>query len=168
LDRIRPPAILDIEASGFGKGSYPIEIGVASEAGETFSWLVLPEQDWTHWTDEASNLHQISREELLTNGIRPNLIADELNEMFEGQILYSDGWGFDSGWLSLLYYVARKNMLFKLETLPKILSEFQLENWDKTKEELCLSNGWDRHRAGNDAKLLQLTFQKTAIDENLS
>ena len=96
MDRLYTPAILDIEASGFGKGSYPIEIGVAAETGEVHSWLVLPQPDWTHWREEAASLHLISREELLSDGVAPTTIANELNALFEGQTLYSDGWGFDS------------------------------------------------------------------------
>ncbi len=161
------PVILDIEASGFGKGSYPIEIGVAADDGTSYSWLVLPEPDWTHWRDEAAALHKISREELISNGLKPVVIAEQLNDLFEGQILYSDGWGFDSGWLSLLFYVARKNMLFRLDTLPKVLTEYQLEHWDKTKADLRLKHAWTHHRAEQDAKLLQLTYKKTAINEAL-
>ena len=167
MERLYTPAILDIEASGFGKGSYPIEIGVAAETGEVYSWLVLPEQDWTHWREEAASLHLITREQLQSEGVRPNFIADELNALFEGQTLYSDGWGFDSGWLSLLFYVARKSMLFRLDTLPKILSDDQLAHWDKTKARLSQKNNWEHHRAGIDAHLLQLTYKETAIDEQL-
>ena len=161
------PAILDIEASGFGKGSYPIEIGVAADDGKSYSWLVLPQADWTHWREEAANLHKITRDELMTSGLKPVVIAEQLNDLFEGQILYSDGWGFDSGWLSLLFYVAQKTMLFRLETLPKILSEYQLEHWDKTKADLSLKHGLVHHRAEQDAKLLQMTYKKTAINESL-
>ena len=32
-----PPAIIDIEASGFGPDGYPIEIGVALSSGQTGS-----------------------------------------------------------------------------------------------------------------------------------
>lgn len=168
MPRARTPAILDIEASGFGRGSYPIEIGVASETGETYSWLVKPEPDWTHWQEEAAALHKITREELFEKGVSCREIARELNERFEGQILYSDGWGFDSGWLALLFYTAGSSMFFKLETLPRILTPFQLENWDHTKAQLREKYGWNHHRAAIDAHLLQLTFQRTAIEEQLS
>jgi hypothetical protein len=167
LERNRTPAILDIEASGFGKGSYPIEIGIADENSDTHSWLVLPEKDWTHWHDEAEKLHKINREELFSHGEKPVVIANKLNELFEGQILYSDGWGFDSGWLNLLFYVAGKNMFFKLETLPRILTEYQLEHWDNAKQEIRAKHNLVHHRAKDDAKLLQLTFKQTAMDEQL-
>lgn len=161
MELFRLPAILDIEASGFGQGSYPIEIGVAADNGEQYSWLIRPEHDWTHWSLEAESLHGISREQLLSEGLKPSIVADELNDLFEGQVLYSDGWGFDSGWLSLLYYVARKNMYFKLETLPRILSEYQLEHWNDEKERLRTQKQITLHRAASDALLIQETYRKT-------
>lgn len=161
------PAVLDIEASGFGKGSYPIEIGVCGDDGSTFSWLVLPEKDWTHWEDEAFQLHGITRERLFDEGSKASFIAEQLNELFEGQVLYSDGWGVDSAWLSLLYYSARKSMLFKLDTLPRVLSEFQLTQWESTKAAMRLKHQLTHHRAAEDAKLVQLTFVETYKEENL-
>lgn len=168
MERSRTPCIIDIEASGFGKGSYPIEIGVADDLGESHSWLILPQDDWVHWHEEAEALHQISRQELFDKGIAPSVIADALNERFEGQTLYSDGWGFDSGWLSLMFYVGNRKMLFKLETLPRILSEYQLENWDRVKAALRTKHNLVHHRAPDDARLIQLTYRQTALDEQLS
>lgn len=168
MKRLHLPAILDIEASGFGKGSYPIEVGIATETGVSQSWLILPEADWTHWKDEAEQLHGISRDQLMAEGVAVKIVAEELNQRYEGQTLYSDGWGFDSGWLGLLFYVSQKSMLFKLETLPRILTQYQLDHWNDTKKKIRDEKGWGHHRAAIDAQLLQLTFAKTAIDEQLA
>ena len=167
MEQFSLPAILDIEASGFGKGSYPIEIGVMTDSGKQHSWLIYPEDDWLHWKSEAEALHGISRQQLLDEGIRPSIIADELNELFEGQILYSDGWGFDSGWLNLLYYVTHKKMFFKLETLPRILSEYQLACWDETKAKIEKQHQLPDHRAGSDAFLIQETYKRTSVSEQI-
>ena len=43
------PLIIDVEASGFGSKSYPIEIGVALNDGQRFCTLILPAPNWTHW-----------------------------------------------------------------------------------------------------------------------
>lgn len=162
------PAILDIEASGFGKGSYPIEIGVAADDGEQFSWLVYPQDDWVHWQPDAEALHKIPRSKLLESGLPVRDIAKQMNARFEGQTLYSDGWGFDSGWLNLLFYYANQSMHFRLETLPKILTEYQFEHWDKIKNHLRTKHNLLHHRAAEDAKLIQLTYQRTALDEQLT
>jgi hypothetical protein len=41
------PTIIDIEASGLGKGSYPIEVGFISGKGETGCTLIKPLAHWT-------------------------------------------------------------------------------------------------------------------------
>jgi hypothetical protein len=51
-DRTMPsaecPLIIDVEASGFGGTSYPIEIGVALDYGHKYCTLIHPEPGWTH------------------------------------------------------------------------------------------------------------------------
>ena len=155
------PVILDIEASGFGRGSYPIEIGLALPYGETYSVLIRPIENWTHWDDNAEKLHGISREQLMLEGISIVDVANQLNELLEGYPVYSDGWGFDSTWLSLLYYEAGKQQAFKLDALARIMSEGQMSIWDETKLNLRQASGYTAHRAGPDAQLLQKTWLKT-------
>ena len=41
------PAVLDVEASGFGRSSYPIEIGVVFPDGHAYCTLIRPESHWT-------------------------------------------------------------------------------------------------------------------------
>ena len=50
--RHREPYIIDVEASGFGNGSYPIEVGVVLNNGEKFCTLIVPAANWTHWDEE--------------------------------------------------------------------------------------------------------------------
>ena len=54
------PLIIDVEASGFGGASYPIEIGVALDDGHKYCALILPEPEWTHW-DAAAERSTASR-----------------------------------------------------------------------------------------------------------
>ena len=152
------PVILDIEASGFGKGSYPIEIGVALADRSVQSFLIRPYDDWTHWDLEAEKIHGISRDQLLSEGEDPKKVAMILNELLEGQVAYSDGWGFDSTWLSLMFYQAHTKQTFRLETLTRILNEQQLSRWDQTRKQIMEEWKVERHRASIDAKVLQETF----------
>ena len=62
------PIILDIEASGFGSGSYPIEIGFSGRHGEGWCSLIRPEAEWTHWDLDAARVHGIPREVLIERG----------------------------------------------------------------------------------------------------
>ncbi|MFC3852680.1 hypothetical protein ACFOSD_07530 [Salinispirillum marinum] len=158
---MRVPAILDIEASGFGKGSYPIEVGVALPDGSVSSFLIKPHPDWTHWSQDAEALHGISQEYLHAHGATPREVAERLNILLEGQTVYSDGWGVDSSWLSLLFYYAGWRQAFQLDTITRILSEEQLVLWDSTRDTLFKGHDGRRHRAGHDAKMLQETYIQT-------
>lgn len=156
------PTLLDIEASGFGRGSYPIEIGLARADGSTCAFLIQPLAEWTHWDPKAELLHGISRGRLQREGHPVSEVAcwlnDELNEI---GLAYSDSWGYDSTWLSLLFHHADMMPGFRLEALRRLLSEPQLSRWEPTKEALIRERGIVRHRAGEDARLLQLTYLRT-------
>jgi hypothetical protein len=155
------PVILDIEASGFGRGSYPIEVGIVLPSGNVHSFLIKPLEDWTHWNEDAEKIHGISRELIKAEGLSLIEVATSLNELLEGYPVYSDGWGFDSTWLSLLYYEAGKKQSFKLDALARIISEEQMVLWDQVKFELREEMKLEHHRAGPDALLLQMTWVKT-------
>ena len=100
------PVIIDLEASGFGRGSYPIEVGVALEDGRTRCFLIHPTPEWTHWDKEAEAMHGISRELLLSHGQPVRQVAEQLNELLLYKIVYSDAWGHDQSWLALLFDAA--------------------------------------------------------------
>ena len=51
------PTILDIEASGFGPGSYPIEVGLVLPDGDAWCSLIRPEPGWLHWDPSAEQVH---------------------------------------------------------------------------------------------------------------
>src|SRR5690606_28804075 len=74
------PAIIDLEASGFGRGSYPIEVGFALEDRLVYSFLIKPAPGWEHWSEEAEQVHGITRELLQRDGKSPREIALRMNE----------------------------------------------------------------------------------------
>ncbi|APE31169.1 hypothetical protein BOX17_09535 [Halomonas aestuarii] len=156
------PTLLDIEASGFGRGSYPIEVGLARADGSTCAFLIQPLDEWTHWDPKAELLHGISRGRLQREGYPVRQVARWLNdELGEIGIAYSDSWGYDNTWLSLLFHHAGMLPAFRLEALRILLSEQQQALWSRTKEAIIGEQGIHRHRAGEDARLLQLTYQRT-------
>lgn len=152
------PIILDIEASGFGSGSYPIEVGVAMPNGYFYVWLIKPVEEWTHWQDSAQQIHGISREQLDAEGQSPRAIANELNELLAGQTVYSDGWGVDRTWLALLFHEAGVLQGFKLDSIYGLLNENEMERWGQQREEVLQITGMIPHRAGTDALVIQKTF----------
>jgi hypothetical protein len=155
------PIILDVESSGFGVGSYPIEIGLVLPKGQTFSYLIRPEPEWLHWDAEGEATHGISRTQIEQEGLPVRFVAQALNDLLRGEKVYSDGWGYDSTWLSLLYEHAKLPQLFQLECLTRLMTEKQFSIWDETKRQVIAEVELQRHRADNDAVILQKTFLRS-------
>ncbi|MEY8205694.1 MAG: hypothetical protein RPR40_11585 [Bermanella sp.] len=154
------PAIIDLEASGFGRGSYPIEVGVRLQDGSVHDILIKPAQDWLHWQPSAEAIHGISREHLAQHGKTVREVAISLNEWCGGLILYSDAWSFDSSWLGRLFDEAGIVQRFKVDTLMRLLNEDELARWSDTKDIVAQDLALDLHRAANDVQILSETFKR--------
>lgn len=159
-----PPGILDLEASGFGRNSYPIEIGYVLPDGETFCSLIKPADSWTHWDASAEQMHHITRASVLRHGRGAAELAKELNQRLAGLTLYSDGWLQDYTWLNVLYEEAGVAPSFKLGHLRTLLTEAEAQRWDALKREVEAELKLDRHRASSDARLLQVTLLRLRED----
>ena len=155
------PIIIDVEASGFGTGSYPIEIGFVLPDGSPTCFLINPVEGWTHWDSSAEQVHGIQRETLDKLGYTVTEAAQLLNDKLAGNTVYSDGWNHDFSWLALLFECSGITQQFRLESLRAILNEQQIEQWHETKKEVQLELGLERHRASADARILQQTFLRT-------
>lgn len=151
---------IDIEASGFGRGSYPIEIGYVNQQN-SFCSLIKPLPEWIHWDRNAEKTHGISRNILEEYGKPAKTICETLNEALYGITLYSDAWGNDSSWLWLLYSSCKMMPAFKLESIRNIIHEDQLYKWHSTKADILTKDNIKRHRASHDAFLLQQTYLQT-------
>lgn len=155
------PTIIDVEASGFGSLSYPIEVGVINQFGERFCGLIKPQSDWTHWDEQAESLHGISRQLLAEKGLPAHEVCQQLNQFLIGQVVYSDGWVVDDTWLIKLFDAAKVIMQFHVSSLEMILNEAQMSLWHTTKDRLFQQMKEQRHRASTDAALIQNTFMTT-------
>jgi hypothetical protein len=153
------PIVIDVEASGFGVGSYPIEIGVVLPDGRTHCRLVKPQADWTHWESGAEAIHHLDRETLQRVGHPADEVAHWLNGLLHGRVVYSDAWGHDYTWLSRLYEAAQSLPTFRLEALTVLLAESEMSIWHATRETVEATLGERRHRASSDARVLQQTLQ---------
>lgn len=155
-------AVLDIEASGFGPASYPIEVGVVLPNGDSHCYLVRPHPTWSHWDESAEALHGISRQVLVERGRPVREVASILNLVLDRMVVYSDAWNYDNRWLSLLYYHAETPQTWHLAGLNSILSKPQMDAWTTIKAEVIAEMDVERHRASTDARVLQLTWQRIA------
>lgn len=150
------PTILDIEASGFGRGSYPVEIGFVLPDGKAWCTLVRPEPDWQHWDDSAEALHHIPRELALQHGRSAREVAMALNERLRGQVVYCDGWAHDYAWLARLFDAADMTPAFRLDHLRSLLDDDEAQRWPVARQQAVAEAGpQQRHRASTDARLLQ-------------
>ena len=159
--KIKRPFIIDVEASGFGSASYPIEIGLALETDTRYCSLIQPSPRWTHWDEAAEKTHKISREILNRRGKPLGQVARELNKILEGTTVYSDGWGVDKPWITRLYSEAGVRQTFSVSPLERILTESQMEIWHDKKAKIIKKFDLERHRASIDAFIIQETFVRT-------
>lgn len=162
-DNAKLPSIIDIEASGFGANSYPIEIGVVRYDGERYCRLIKPFDNWQHWQNDAAAIHNISRQQLEDCGAHGTEICLQLNAFLQDSTVYSDGWQVDSSWLTTLFDRAKVRKTFRISSLEMILSEHQMKIWHNTKDTVIKSLNLTRHRASNDALIIQQTFQQSRI-----
>ncbi len=158
---LRIPSIIDVESSGFGPDSYPIEIGVAHASGARYCSLIKPRPDWTHWRADAEAVHGIDRALLARCGKAVGDVARDLNTLLDGQTVYSDGWVVDQRWVARLYHAAAIRQRFFLSPLEIILTEAQMTLWHRTKEAVIRERNLARHRASTDAGIIQETYKRT-------
>lgn len=163
MNPLKSPPIIDIEASGFGSLSYPIEVGAILADGSRYCQLIKPAPEWRHWDDSAQALHGISRESLALYGKSVDNVAANLNRFLAGQTVFSDAWVVDFPWLRTLFAAARCEMKFTVSPLEGILSEPQMACWAEVKRNVITALGQKRHRASADAEIIQMTFRKTRL-----
>lgn len=161
MRKIQYPFIIDVEASGFGVFSYPIEVGVAMSSHAKYCSLIEPAPRWTHWDSRAEAFHHIQRSQLIEHGRPVYQVATQLNQLLQGATVYSDGWVVDRPWLITLFDAARLEMSFHVSALEMILSEKQMEIWHSTKSQILEESQGVRHRASYDAWVVQETFRRT-------
>lgn len=154
-----PPPIIDVEASGFGSASYPIEVGVALPDGHGYCSLIAPAPGWVYWDAGAERVHGVTREILVRQGRPAKEVAHDINALLHGQVVYCDSWYHDFTWLSRLFDAGDSVQTFQLEDVRSLLTQSQADNWLATKARIMRELGLDRHRASNDARVLQATLQ---------
>lgn len=94
-------AFIDFEASSLGPESYPIELGWA-HAGGSGAVLIRPEPGWTDWNPAAAEVHGLSREQLLVEGISAGEAATLLLHQAAGRQMVSDAPERDMTWMARL------------------------------------------------------------------
>lgn len=151
---------LDVEASGIHPDSYPIEIGILLSNGDSYCSLIRPPEYWQYWSDEAQQIHGITRQELAEHGRPLQEVAIALNHHLQGGTAYSDCWVLDSPWVATLFEAANVPAAFSLSDIMYRLSEQEYDDLLSVKKNIEKELNIERHRATNDARVLQLAYER--------
>lgn len=101
---------IDVEASGLGPESWPIEVGLAWIEGDAVvsdSRLIQPHPTWSRsaWSPESAAVHGITWETLEGEGRPVAEVADWLIATARGHVV-SDAVAFDERWIGTLFHAA--------------------------------------------------------------
>lgn len=114
--------LIDIEASGLGPESYPIEIGISLGAHHLESWLINPEwvDEWIDsggWDELSETVHGLTPETLSEQGEDPLRVVSALNRRLAGMTLYSDGAEYDREWVRRLFAATLLRPAFEIRSV---------------------------------------------------
>jgi len=99
---------IDIEASGLGGKTYPIEVGWATCDLASTCYLVRPAKLWDDWLwmPESEKIHNIHRDVCVREGHDVVEVAHAVNAAMKDRLVFSDAVDFDGYWLSVLFRAA--------------------------------------------------------------
>jgi hypothetical protein len=149
------PPIIDLEASGFGRNSYPIEVGFVLEDGRSGCTLIRPEPGWIHWDPAAARTHGITPALLQSRGRPASDVAHWLNQHLHGRTVFSDAWAHDYPWLARIFDAAGVVPRFRVGHLRSLLDDAQALAWQGRLAEVRGAARGLRHRASVDARQIR-------------
>ncbi|NOX82522.1 MAG: hypothetical protein GXP06_05970 [Alphaproteobacteria bacterium] len=152
-------AFLDLEASGLGSASWPIEVGWCFDDGAPETMLIRPAQEWPHeaWDDHAASLHGLAYDVLEASGLVVGEVCARLNQALEGAAVYSDAPDWDGFWLYRLFAAARARQRFSLCDFGDLLCELPPQTVAAAVAEAKISSP-HRHRAREDVLHMKKIF----------
>lgn len=157
---MKMPCIGDIEASGLGIDSYPIEIAWSIPSGEIRSRLIRPVSRWgNYWEPAAEDLHGITRDMIQQQGITAAEVAVLMNTDMDGRVLYFDGGDYDRRWLTQLFEAAGVQPNFEFGDFNTLLALAGVRDGSRRLESEMRARAdigdLKLHRAAHDVKFLQ-------------
>gem|GEM_PF-541598 len=157
----RVACFLDFEASSLSDASYPLEVGwawvFADGQIESGGRLIAPEPHWTDWSVEAEAVHRIPREMAEALGRPAAEVADLLDELLAGGVVYSDAPGREAQWADRLYQAAGRKRRWRIGDASAVIQALVHSEDDRVYWR------WKReaprvHRAESDAWQLAHAF----------
>ncbi|MEL6790036.1 MAG: hypothetical protein AAGL18_10095 [Pseudomonadota bacterium] len=161
-----PVAYIDLEASGLGDQSWPIEVGWAVGFAAPVARLIRPHPDWplAAWDPKAATLHGIDQETLNTEGEDPVTVCKQLNNALAGHKVYSDAPDWDGYWLYRLHSAARMKQTFSVFHFGDLMPNISLaEKMDLVAKANAIAP--HVHRAADDVVHMQTLHQLVLEDD---
>lgn len=161
------PLLVDVEASGLGPSSYPIEVAWSDPAGEVEEHLIEPPDEWLtdlEWDPSAERIHGIPLLKLTAEGEPIGQVCEAFLRSTHGHPLYSDAPNYDRSWLlQILEYGgfedARIGVRDAIELYqPKIFGVHL--RMDAAKLQARVELGLRHHRAGDDVRALLAVYRQ--------
>lgn len=147
--------IIEYEASGIDKQSYPLYVGIFNGTDSYYS-TIKPLPEWTHWDYSSQAIHHLKRLDLVQSGKSPPEVAQSLNHKLVGETVYCDSDYWDDYWNKRLFDGAGLQAGFEIRDLralferePELISEFY-----RLKHSLPGSMSLTLHHALDDAKII--------------
>ncbi|MEQ8935713.1 MAG: hypothetical protein RIE56_07965 [Amphiplicatus sp.] len=161
----RKLVFIDLEASGLGSKSWPVEVGWAFEDGAAQSLLIRPHDSWTEeaWDAQAEALHGLTRTRLEEEGVETRAVCVALNEAFDGAKVYSDAPDWDGFWLFRLFSAAGVRQSFSILDYGRLIRPL-LDQRQGALLERASRLAPRRHRAADDARHLQVLYRLASED----
>lgn len=155
----RKLAFIDLEASGLGSKSWPVEVGWAFAEGAPASMLIRPHASWTDdaWDPAAQALHGLDRAALDADGEDARAVCLALNAAFAGADVYSDAPDWDGFWLFRLFSAGGVKQDFVLRDYGALLRPIAGAREPELYERASRLAP-RRHRAADDARHLQTLY----------
>jgi hypothetical protein len=157
------PAFLDIEASGLGNTSYPIEVAWSDSRATVHTYLIRPDENWTSWDMEAERIHGISRDELHDRGLSPAEVCQRIRTSISGVTAYSDAPELERFWMNRLFQAGEGGnspiLVLGVSQIPEIRTIcYERGLYNRLKEQAIEAEG-KIHRAASDVRILMSVFK---------
>lgn len=156
----RKIAFIDLEASGLGSKSWPVEVAWTFTEGPPAAFLIRPDEAWPDeaWEEGAEALHGISRDDLRRDGVSIREVCTALNQALAEAEVFSDAPDWDGFWLIRLFTAGGVRQEFSIHDYAKLVSPIIA---DQGKEILARAAHLAprRHRAGADVTHLQTLYR---------
>lgn len=160
---VRKTAFIDLEASGLGSKSWPVEVAWGFVDGPPRSLLIRPDAAWPDeaWDKGAEALHGLTRVALRREGSDVREVCRTLNRALGRAEVYSDAPDWDAFWLIRLFSAGGVRQEFSILDYARLIGELAGTRTGELQERAGRLAP-RRHRAAADVAHLQTLYRLAA------